>query len=316
MKEKPLQPIILSSKFDELLEAEIMKFLTGVIFAPVAKEMQETFLFNAKSVLEDAIRSGRIHFSQGIFKGNFNANITKEFRKLGLKFDARIAGYRKELGKLPQSIQIAIVQTESKFELMAANMKVAVDAIDIDGTLEGLDFTANFSSVVDAVDKDYDKTVKRPIGITVDLLDDEKDLIAERFSENLKLTIKKFSDEQILALRKDIDNVVFQGIRAESLQKSLQERFSISASKAKFLASQEIKLFTSKYKQIRYENAGIRKYKWSTSKDSRVRPDHKDLDGKIFFFDQPPVENKDTGDRANPGEPFGCRCIAIPIIDV
>ncbi len=58
---------------------------------------------------------------------------------------------------------------------------------------------------------------------------------------------------------------------------------------------------------------GILEYRWSTSKDERVRHDHKALDTKIFSFASPPVTNLKTGARNNPGCDFGCRCIAIPI---
>ena len=70
----------------------------------------------------------------------------------------------------------------------------------------------------------------------------------------------------------------------------------------------------SKYRQIRYEDVGIRRYMWSTSGDVRVRHDHKELNGKIFYFDNPPITDKATGARNNPGEDFGCRCVAIPVM--
>ena len=41
---------------------------------------------------------------------------------------------------------------------------------------------------------------------------------------------------------------------------------------------------------------------------------HKDLDGKIFEFANPPITNE-KGDRNNPGEDWQCRCEAIPIVE-
>ena len=97
MKERQLQPIKVPPKFDEDVEREILDFLFEALFEPIIEVMKmtkETFFNASSSVIEDAIRSGKIQFSQGIFKGSFNASITSEFRKLGMKFDKRIKGYR------------------------------------------------------------------------------------------------------------------------------------------------------------------------------------------------------------------------------
>lgn len=318
MKERQLQPIIVSSEFDEELEKEISLFLFKNIFHPLLKKIKETqkTFFNSKSKIEDAIRSGKIQFSDGIFKGSFNATLAKEFRNLGIKFDKRIGGYKKELVNLPTSIQVAIAQTDSKYRLLASGMIDELSKINYAQELQDISFASSYKKVIDKIDNDFTKTVNQVIGIKIDLTPEQKAIIAEEYSNNLKLYIKDFADEQILSLRQNIEKSVFLGVRAESLQENIKRKFGISENKAKFLAKQEISLLTSKYKQNKYQNAGITKYKWSTSKDSRVRQDHKELDGKIFYFDSPPVENKDTGNRANAGEPFGCRCIAIPIIEV
>jgi SPP1 gp7 family putative phage head morphogenesis protein len=142
----------------------------------------------------------------------------------------------------------------------------------------------------------------------------QKSQITKDYSENLKLYIKNFTDEQIIKLRTEVENNVYVGFRAEKLKKIILERYEVTNNKAKFLARQETSLLTSKYRELRYQQSGIRKYQWSTSHDSRVRHDHKELDGKIFSFDDPPVVN-DRGDKKNPGEDFNCRCLAIPIIE-
>lgn len=320
MKEKQLQPIKVNPKFDEDLEKEILLFFYKNIFAPLlegvrTKEIKKTF-FNSKNDIESAIRSGKIQFSDGVFRGSFNAAIAKEFKSLGLKFDKRIGGYRKDLLNLPASIQVAIAQAESKYKLLASETIRKIDSIDYAEGLKDINFSDSYQKVIDNIDNNFIKTVNDVIGVKIDLTPEQKAIIAEEYSNNLKLYIKDFSDDLLPLLREDVELAVFRGIRADSLEEILIKRSGFTRNKAKFLAKQEISLLTSKYKESKYQSAGIKKYKWSTSKDSRVRQDHKDLDGKIFSFDDPPIENKDTGNRANAGEPFGCRCIAIPIIEV
>jgi SPP1 gp7 family putative phage head morphogenesis protein len=319
MKEKQLQPIRTPIKFDEEVEADILSFLFEALFAPIIelmKKTQESIFTNASSsAIASGIRTGKIQFSDGIIKGDFNAAMTKEFRSLGIKFDKRIKGYRKSLNNLPISTQVAIGQTASKYEQLATNMIGAIDNINYDEELGGLSFTKTFDKIVDDVDVDFTKTVTKKIGIKVDITEGQRAAITEGFSNNLKLFIKDFADEQTLLLRQDVEKAVFAGIRAESLQKVIRDRFGVSESKAKFLAKQEINLLTSKYKQAKYQDAGLNKYRWSIS-NVRTRPDHRDLNGKIFFYDDPPITNQETGARNNPLEDFGCNCIDIPIIEV
>ena len=315
--QKQLQPIRISPKFDEELEKKISAFFSKNIFAPILQGMQASkkTLFNSKTTIESAIKSGKIQFADGIFKGDFNATLTKEFRKLGLKFDKKILGYRKELVNLPIPIQIAVAQTESAYVAMAENIINSIASINYDKALEELNLASTFDKTINGIDKDFTKTVSQILGIKVDITEDQKKIIAEEFSENLKLYVKEFADEQVLLLRQDVEKAVFSGIRAEQLQKTIIDRFGVSESKAKFLAKQEISLLTSKYKQAKYEDAGVRKYKWSIS-NVRTRPDHKALNGKVFSFDDPPITNQAKGTRNNPGEDYGCNCVSIPIVEV
>ena len=43
---------------------------------------------------------------------------------------------------------------------------------------------------------------------------------------------------------------------------------------------------------------------------SRTRPDHLRLNGRLFNWDDPPVHDSRTGERAHPGMDGRCRCYA------
>lgn len=53
---------------------------------------------------------------------------------------------------------------------------------------------------------------------------------------------------------------------------------------------------------------GVESYTWQTAKDERVRTDHRHKQGKNFRWDEPPS-------GGHPGEPIGCRCVALPNYD-
>ncbi len=60
--------------------------------------------------------------------------------------------------------------------------------------------------------------------------------------------------------------------------------------------------------EVRHRELGIEGYEWLTSRDERVRPTHRDNDGKLFLWSNPPAV---TGP---PGRDIQCRCVAIPMI--
>ena len=150
--------------------------------------------------------------------------------------------------------------------------------------------------------------------IEIPLQDKFKEQLKDAYTENLDLYIQGWYDEQILRLRDKVYQNVAEGYRAENLVETIMSERDVSKRKAIFLAKQETSLMVSNYRELRYKDIGVSKYQWSTSQDVRVRADHRALNGQIFDWEHPPVTNKQTGARNSPGEDFGCRCIAIPVL--
>lgn len=315
---KFLKPIIQTPQQEKRLEDAVLKVFTDIIFKPITSFLKNTKpeLLNSLRTLEDAILSNKIYFEKGVFRGSINAKISRELKKLGAKFDNRIGAWRIPKNQLSFRIQSAITQAEVNFKTINEQLALVISDIDIVEGLKNVDFTKVYLKDITEIDKKLKTTVYDIIGIEVNITDEQRVIISSEFSENLKLTIKKFLDKEILTLRKEVEKNVFEGFRADSLADIIQKRFDVSKSKAKFLGMQEISLLTAKYRELRYKEVGITKYKWSTSNDERVRDDHKSLNGKIFSFDNPPIVNKSTGRRANPSEDYGCRCFPIPIINI
>lgn len=78
--------------------------------------------------------------------------------------------------------------------------------------------------------------------------------------------------------------------------------------RAKLIARDQIATVNSQVTKERQTEVGIGRYRWSTSQDERVRPEHAALEGRIFEWSNPPA-------IGNPGEPINCRCVAIPVFD-
>jgi SPP1 gp7 family putative phage head morphogenesis protein len=101
---------------------------------------------------------------------------------------------------------------------------------------------------------------------------------------------------------------VQKGQSTRTLTAKLEERFRVSQSRAKLIATDQVGTLNAKITQERQTSLGIEEYTWSSSDDERVRPLHQQLDDTVRRWDDPhPTEG-------HPGEPIGCRCSAIPVI--
>jgi SPP1 gp7 family putative phage head morphogenesis protein len=108
----------------------------------------------------------------------------------------------------------------------------------------------------------------------------------------------------------DVSDVLQEnyGESVKTLASKLQERVDVSKSKAEFIARDQTLKLNGEINKIRQTNAGVTDYVWSTSKDERVRPEHAELEGQTFSWNDPP-------EPGHPGEDFQCRCVAIPVIE-
>lgn len=314
---KELKPIFTPARQEDSVAREIYTFLKDTLLQPLLDELNEKqkLYYNSNNIIVKAIQSGKIGYKDGIIKGSFNASIIKEFNKLGYKFDNRIKGYKLNINTLPISVQIAIGKSSFAGKQLSASLISKLDSINIDKEIKKFTLIKKYLDILNLIDQDLERTAFSVLGLEVKTTESQKLKLAKDFTNNAELFIKDFAEKEITKLRTKIEKNVFEGVRAETLRDEIKKEFGVSKNKANFLARQEVSLFTSKYKQAKYQELGITKYRWSTSRDGRVRDDHQQLNGKIFYFDSPPVENKETGNRANPGEPFGCRCVAIPVIE-
>jgi len=316
MPEQELRPIDLPISLEEKFERKILKFLEDILVKPLRKEIKKkkSQIFNSKQDLINAIRSGRLQFEGDVFFGTFNATLSRELLKIGASFDSRVKGYRIAESLVPLDIRSAAAQSVINFRRFNQDVLKIIDEMDFEAALEAIQFDAIYDDILKGVDSQFVKSVSKSITVSPEITQAQRKLITENFSENLKLSIKKFSDQQVLSLRRQVEKNFLEGARADKLERLIQEQFDVNKSKAEFLAVQETNLLTSEYSEIRYKDIGSTQYRWSTSKDARVRDDHEKLDGQIFSWDSPPVVDVKTGRRAHPGRDWRCRCKAIPII--
>jgi SPP1 gp7 family putative phage head morphogenesis protein len=116
----------------------------------------------------------------------------------------------------------------------------------------------------------------------------------------------------------DIERVITEAVRegknTEALRKDLQRRYSVSESRARLIARDQVAKLNGTIAQDRQQQYGVTRYMWSTSGDERVRDSHAELDGTIQRWDDPPVASE-NGERGHPGHIFQCRCVPVPVLE-
>lgn len=87
------------------------------------------------------------------------------------------------------------------------------------------------------------------------------------------------------------------------------------------MARSQISRLSGTLTKVIQEELGIGSYRWVTKRDDRVRPSHRELNGRIFKWSDPPAmwymragKKVYSGRRCHPGEEWGCRCVAAPVI--
>lgn len=128
--------------------------------------------------------------------------------------------------------------------------------------------------------------------------------IADFARENVSL-IKSISSDYFAKVEQVTIRGARQGIRHEELVKQIEERFSVTESRAKLIARDQIGKLYGEINEARQQSLGIDGFTWRTSGDLRVRDEHAEREGESYGWEELPPDER-------PGQPINCRCYAEP----
>ena len=200
--------------------------------------------------------------------------------------------------------------------------ELAPEGSEIDRAMRSLEreaasVTVGVAPAVDAASRDLDswnaEEVARQISIPVDSVAPDPEALNE-FRNSAVGLIKDISAEQHRRIKELVDEAQTTGMRVETLAKRLEDELGIAKRRARLIGRDQVLKANAKLTQDRMQAAGFKRYRWSSGTDARVRPMHRELDGQVFSWDDPPVTNP-QGDRNHPGQDYQCRCGAIPVFE-
>lgn len=321
--------------YDEL-EDRLNEFFLKFLYIPLVQEIDlpKNIIRNAKkNPLTDALYRGRVTYSAGAFRGKFNAQISKELKALGAKFDRKTSSYKLPEDEIPTQVKQLISAGDLHFQTQMSKLDDKLAKVIPEELAENFKCADIFDKTLHKADTSFRKNI-RNITVTPELTESQRAKIATDWQNNMKLYIKDWTEKQIKELRSKIYEDITAGARRESLippilkiTKTIQSSHEQALNKAKFLAHQESRLMMAKFKEVRYKDAGIQEYIWRCvhrpfdntpghHSPGNVRYSHGILNGKIFKFSDPPVTTNpgEPSRRNNPGQDYRCRCFARPIL--
>lgn len=302
----------------EKMEQEILRLFRDEIYLPLITALdvpKDVVIENATDDLRRAIQRGRVRFYRGRFSGKFTANISKELRTLGATWEASTKSWKLLSSDLTDEIRLAVDASDEKMKRTEARVLGKLADINPDDVAEKFQGKKLFDHVLWKTDRKVTAQVEA-VTVAPKLSKESRAKIAEEYTQNLRIYIKKWTEEEIVKLRERVEKSAVSGARYETLVSTIQKSYGVSQNKAKFLARQETSLLMAKFKETRYRDAGSTEYIWrcvAGSPNHPVRPFHKKLDGTRQRWDSPPIIDK-NGNRKHPGEDYGCRCTARPLV--
>lgn len=151
------------------------------------------------------------------------------------------------------------------------------------------------------------RELARVIGISIREADPGVAAFLDNFRAINVSRIKSLAGRELVEITQILERSEATGARVEVLRGAIQERFSVTRSRAALLARDQTLTLNSQITRVRQQNAGIVEYIWTTSGDERVRDEHDEREGKRFRWDTPPEDG-------HPGEPIQCRCTPYPVL--
>lgn len=129
-------------------------------------------------------------------------------------------------------------------------------------------------------------------------------LLESFVNEHTKL-IKSVQREYIDKVGVALDRGIREGRLQKDIGKEIRQLTGLSKKRAQLIARNAPLQYSGALTRHYQISAGIKKYRWQTSQDERVRESHRDKNDTVYSWD---------GSGPHPRSEVNCRCDAVPIL--
>jgi len=142
------------------------------------------------------------------------------------------------------------------------------------------------------------------------------DILDEREENNLHFLPFIFIDEYKERVTADIVGGVKEGVSLRNIATAIYAADIIINNRVSFVAHDQVDELYAELNQVRQLNINCDDFEWFTMNDDRVRDTHMPLHSRVFPWKSGAIGAGVPASMVGvyPGEQWGCRCIAKPII--
>ena len=142
-----------------------------------------------------------------------------------------------------------------------------------------------------------------------------KDIAKAAVAENVGL-IKSIPEQYLGKVRGAVMRSITTGNGLQDLQPFMEKQKGITERHARNMALDQTRKTYNAINRGRMESVGVKKFEWiHTGGGQKPRPDHVEMSGNVYSFDDLPVIDQRTGERGIPGQAPNCRCTMRPVLD-
>jgi SPP1 gp7 family putative phage head morphogenesis protein len=161
-----------------------------------------------------------------------------------------------------------------------------------------------------AVDARAIASIRKAVGVDISGALSGHGHIADRLREfhrwNVQL-IKSIPEEYLGRLGAQLGEAWEHGRRWEDLAQVIDENGDVSDSRARLIARDQTSKMNAAFTQVRMQDVGINRYRWSMVVDGHNRPEHLACNGQEYSYDEPgPVAGSVDGEPCHAGEDIEC----------
>ena len=322
MEIRTLPEIKYKKAYEKIIADKIINWFWETFYKECFKILEEKTVYNDSDIIRNELERGIIYYQEGAFystTGRFRNELAKELEAIGAKYLKYRKAYLLDKSKLPTEILWAIdtikANTSQKITLLQGFLTYQIN--NIPQSVKKLVFDSAIEQIMqDLQERVYKNAKDKKIElITPKLSDFRANEIAKNYTNNLNFWIKNWTPERIIKMREVVGQMAIDGKSTKTIAEYLHKQLGIDARHAKFLARNESAIATTSYLAAKYQEEGITEFKWHTNIDGRERPLHKELNGQIFRFDNPPIIDERTGEKGLPAQTYNCRCTMSPVIN-
>jgi SPP1 gp7 family putative phage head morphogenesis protein len=149
----------------------------------------------------------------------------------------------------------------------------------------------------------------------VDVLPDESHIpqLLEYFTHENATLIGSIPEDLHQEVAKLTARAFTKRMKPDTFASLLQDRFDVAESRARFIARDQLGKLWGQLNAVRQRSVGVDEFTWRCTDDDKVRPLHRRLANQRYSYENPPIVAR--GERMLPGEDYGCRCEAVPVVD-